>query len=82
MVNDTNCVSCRANSLTTCANCIAGFYLNANNVCQICPKNECTACLNQDSCYKCKDGFYLSFFSKSLTGNCLKCDQNCKTCNI
>ncbi len=60
MTTDTNCVGCGANALTTCVKCITGFYLDSNNACQTCASKGCAACLNRDSCYSCKDGFYLS----------------------
>jgi len=37
-------------------------------------------CMSDDSCYSCHDGYYLDKTDDSVTGKCLACVSQCKTC--
>lgn len=63
----------------TCQGCIAGYYLNNNNNCTICPGSpQCIQCdsATPSTCEKCSPGFYLPTGSTT----CSACPNNCETC--
>lgn len=77
------CGSCSSTNISVCLSCLAGTYLNSDNVCTICPTG-CLTCSSKTICLSCNKGFQLSN-NTCVTGcvfPCATCDNKfvCLTC--
>ncbi|KAM3143706.1 hypothetical protein pb186bvf_004202 [Paramecium bursaria] len=78
-----SCYTLQTNSTSNCAQCNAGFYLSASNICTQCPTG-CTSCALSSGTLACSavsSGYYLNGSTvASCQPNCTSC--NSTTCNI
>ncbi|CAD5111540.1 DgyrCDS843 [Dimorphilus gyrociliatus] len=65
------------NKCLNCAEQTTGFVGN----CSVCTESTSTPD-SIDVCNECQDGFSLNKTSNTDKGNCVACDNGCKTCNI
>jgi hypothetical protein len=93
------CIKCEANlkcevckSLSECAKCLPGYYLNAQGGCNACGTN-CDFCINEERCLDCSSKFYLTIdgccdactspgnFIIPVANTCIyTCVTDCKVC--
>ncbi|ELP91447.1 protein serine/threonine kinase, putative [Entamoeba invadens IP1] len=78
--------TCEAYSKNGCVRCVVQHYLNGDGFCSKCSEN-CTRCLNSETCVECEEGFKVSdnvcvkqnnancdFFS-DIKGGCVICSS-------
>lgn len=75
-----NCLGCPSTNTSTCLKCKYGYYLNNDLQCVKC-SSSCTGCVSDDACFSCTQGYYLAKTDDSVTGKCLICIDQCKTCS-
>ena len=68
---------------STCIKCQEGYGLNGLGNCIKCKDDKCNKCsINFLSCTECQKGFFVDNDEESLTfGECIRCSQNCSSCN-
>ena len=72
-----NCLTCQSSS--SCATCVAGFYLTPLLNCAACPQG-CASCNAAATCSACDVGFYWDVNSDTKEGSCLRCKSPCHDC--
>ncbi|KAL4485788.1 hypothetical protein ABPG72_012328 [Tetrahymena utriculariae] len=68
-----NCQACNSfGQKPKCVQCISGYYVDSNNVCQLCPSN-CSTCSssNPQICTQCNEFYYIN----TKSGTCNFCEE-------
>jgi hypothetical protein len=74
-----NCLQCSVSSVTICAQCKVGYYLETQ-VCKSC-ESICRTCTQLQRCQSCIEGYFLIRTDGVSTGKCGKCSSDCVTCS-
>ncbi|KAL4496783.1 hypothetical protein ABPG73_011749 [Tetrahymena malaccensis] len=84
-----NCQQCSSQASNGCQQCIQGYYLDNNSICQPC-LSTCLTCSTQNSCQSCYGGAALDTSNQCVCpisqywngSSCVAClNTSCQTCN-